>query len=48
MIAQGSIKVACQQLAPHIGDLEYNRALGAEAIRQAAATGRACTPTPIE
>ncbi|MGY5332088.1 nitrilase-related carbon-nitrogen hydrolase [Pseudomonas protegens] len=39
MIPQASLKVACQQVAPRIGDLKYNRALGAEAIRQAAARG---------
>ncbi|MFJ7144817.1 nitrilase-related carbon-nitrogen hydrolase [Pseudomonas protegens] len=39
MIPQTSLKVACQQLAPRIGDLDYNRTLSAEAIRQAAARG---------
>lgn len=39
MIPQTSLKVACQQLAPRIGDLDYNRTLSTEAIRQAAARG---------
>ncbi|RBJ66231.1 carbon-nitrogen hydrolase, partial [Pseudomonas sp. MWU12-2534b] len=39
MIPQTSLKVACQQLAPRIGALDYNRNLSAEAIRLAAARG---------
>lgn len=34
-----TLKVACQQVAPRIGELAYNRELGAAAIRQAAAHG---------
>ena len=34
-----SVRVVCHQLAPRIGDAEYNRTLSAEAIRSAAALG---------
>ena len=33
------IRVVCHQLAPRIADADYNRALSAEAIRDAAALG---------
>ncbi|AZC25600.1 MULTISPECIES: nitrilase-related carbon-nitrogen hydrolase [Pseudomonas] len=39
MNTPSTLKVACQQLAPRIGELDYNRELGATAIRQAAARG---------
>ncbi|WJV23505.1 MULTISPECIES: nitrilase-related carbon-nitrogen hydrolase [Pseudomonas] len=34
-----TLKVACQQLAPRVGELDYNRDLGQRAIREAAAEG---------
>lgn len=34
-----SVRVVCHQLAPRIGDAEYNRTLSAQAIRSAAALG---------
>lgn len=34
-----TLKVACQQVAPRVGELAYNRELSAAAIRQAAAHG---------
>ncbi|MGE7960317.1 nitrilase-related carbon-nitrogen hydrolase [Pseudomonas sp. NPDC089530] len=39
MTAIHSLKVACQQVAPRVGELDYNRALGQRAIREAAARG---------
>ncbi|EJL09110.1 nitrilase-related carbon-nitrogen hydrolase [Pseudomonas chlororaphis] len=34
-----TLKVACQQIAPRVGELDYNRNLGQRAIREAAAEG---------
>lgn len=39
MTATQHLKVACQQVAPRVGELDYNRGLGQRAIREAAARG---------
>jgi len=39
MTVPNTVKVACQQIAPRVGELDYNRDLGQRAIREAAARG---------
>lgn len=38
-ISTQSLRIACQQLAPQVGQSEYNRSLATEAIRDALTTG---------